>query len=155
MKSLHVGRHTYERFLRNVRLNFDGCWIPLKKPNSTGYVSVRLPDKTMALLHRVFWVFHNGRNVRGDMELDHLCRVKACCNPGHLDEVTHAENVRRGMCSGAKWMRLEGHPRAKLTVSQAAEIKVDSRRHKTIAADYGVSKSTISHIKTGRAWVRK
>ena len=34
------------------------------------------------------------------MELDHLCRVIACWNPWHLEEVTHAENVRRGRGNG-------------------------------------------------------
>lgn len=28
--------------------------------------------------------------------LDHLCRVRCCVRPDHLDPVTHAENVRRG-----------------------------------------------------------
>ena len=30
------------------------------------------------------------------MELDHLCRVRSCINPKHLEPVTHLENVRRG-----------------------------------------------------------
>lgn len=29
-------------------------------------------------------------------EIDHLCRNRACYNPTHLEDVTHAENVRRG-----------------------------------------------------------
>jgi len=29
-------------------------------------------------------------------ELDHLCRRRPCFNPGHLEVVTHKENVRRG-----------------------------------------------------------
>lgn len=28
--------------------------------------------------------------------LDHLCRVHVCCNPTHLDIVSHATNTRRG-----------------------------------------------------------
>jgi len=28
--------------------------------------------------------------------VDHLCRVKLCINPAHLEYVTSAENVRRG-----------------------------------------------------------
>lgn len=30
------------------------------------------------------------------LELDHLCRQRACCYPNHLEAVTHAENVLRG-----------------------------------------------------------
>lgn len=28
--------------------------------------------------------------------VDHLCRVRACCNPTHLEQITPGENVRRG-----------------------------------------------------------
>ncbi|WP_396092344.1 HNH endonuclease, partial [Erwinia amylovora] len=28
--------------------------------------------------------------------LDHLCRVRRCCNPDHLEPVGFVENVRRG-----------------------------------------------------------
>lgn len=30
-----------------------------------------------------------------DLECDHLCREKACVNPGHIELVTHAVNVAR------------------------------------------------------------
>jgi hypothetical protein len=31
------------------------------------------------------------------LELDHLCRVPACVNPAHLEAVTHAVNIARGI----------------------------------------------------------
>ena len=37
-------------------------------------------------------------------ELDHLCRVPACVRPTHLEPVTHAENLRRGL---HRWARDE------------------------------------------------
>jgi hypothetical protein len=30
------------------------------------------------------------------LELDHLCRVRGCVNPAHLEPVTMRENARRG-----------------------------------------------------------
>lgn len=34
--------------------------------------------------------------VRPGLELDHLCRNRRCVNPCHMEQVTHAENMRRG-----------------------------------------------------------
>ena len=35
--------------------------------------------------------------VPNGLELDHLCRNRACCNPEHLEPVTRQENVKRGI----------------------------------------------------------
>ena len=35
--------------------------------------------------------------VAADLQLDHLCRVRACCNPAHLEPVTPVVNTRRGV----------------------------------------------------------
>lgn len=58
--------------------------------NHDGYG--RIGDK---LAHRVLWEQEYGPIETG-LELDHLCRVRACVRLSHLEPVTHAENVRRG-----------------------------------------------------------
>ena len=51
------------------------------------------------LVHRLSWAHHTGEIPDG-LEVDHLCRNKACCNPDHLECVKPKENSRRG-----KWDR--------------------------------------------------
>ncbi|MFK5284023.1 HNH endonuclease signature motif containing protein, partial [Lacticaseibacillus paracasei] len=34
--------------------------------------------------------------IPAGMQLDHLCRVRPCCNPAHLEPVTQRENIARG-----------------------------------------------------------
>lgn len=35
------------------------------------------------------------------LEIDHLCRLPLCVRPSHLEAVTHAENIRRGLSATA------------------------------------------------------
>ena len=36
------------------------------------------------------------QSIAADLQIDHLCRVRCCVNPDHLELVTLLENVRRG-----------------------------------------------------------
>lgn len=58
-----------------------------------GYGRISVGGVVMRV-HRVVWESVNGP-VPDGMELDHICRIRACCNPDHLEAVTHSENVRR------------------------------------------------------------
>jgi hypothetical protein len=71
------------------------CWIFRKKPTNRGYAQMRMPDGTQPCAHRAFYEHHVGPIPEG-MTLDHLCRVRQCVNPLHLEPVTRGENVLRG-----------------------------------------------------------
>ena len=75
------------------------CWIWTASRHKFGYGFVGIPDKSgrhrCETAHRAVW-FLVGRKIPKGRELDHLCRVTACCNPDHLEPVTHAENIARG-----------------------------------------------------------
>lgn len=48
------------------------------------------------MAHRITWEALFGEPVAEGLEIDHLCKVRACCNPEHLEAVTHKTNVLRG-----------------------------------------------------------
>lgn len=68
-----------------------GCWIWNGPIDDNGY-----GRQGKLLAHRLLFEITEGPICKG-RELDHTCRVRACVNPDHLDPVTHAENVRRGI----------------------------------------------------------
>jgi hypothetical protein len=88
---------TMERrfFLHIVRENERGCWVWDKPHPDTGYGQFN-----GGTAHR--WSYEFFRvEVPDGLDLDHLCRDRACVNPWHLDPVTTAVNILRGVSPAA------------------------------------------------------
>jgi hypothetical protein len=69
-----------------------GCWImPVHRKD--GYSRIHRDGKLM-MGHRMYWEERYGPIPEG-LTLDHLCRVRACCNPDHMELCTQAENSSR------------------------------------------------------------
>jgi hypothetical protein len=78
---------------RNIVLGDGGCWLWTRSLNRDGYGWASLNDKTYEA-HRLVYQLVNG-DVDSGAVLDHLCRVRACVNPAHLEPVSNRENLRR------------------------------------------------------------
>lgn len=83
-----------ERFAEKYRVDDSGCWIWTACTHQFGYGEFRFRGKC-ARAHRVAYELLVGPIPEG-LTIDHLCRVRNCVNPAHLEPVTFAENVRRG-----------------------------------------------------------
>lgn len=103
-----------ERFWAKVNKT-ESCWLWTGALYSNGYghFRVQLHSGLSPLAHRWAYMQLVGLIPEG-LELDHLCRVRNCVNPAHLEPVIHRENQRRGEGACAIHARKthcpQGHP---------------------------------------------
>lgn len=72
----------------------DGCWLWTGATDQHGYGHMATGPGVTARVHRVVYELLIGPISPG-LEPDHLCRIKGCARPDHLDLVTHKVNVQR------------------------------------------------------------
>lgn len=112
------------------------CWIWLRALSTRGY---GVYGHGARPAHCVYYEQAHG-SIPAGAELDHLCRVRACVNPRHLEPVTRAENARRSPLV------------AKLSPDVVAEIRRSIEPQRIVAARYGVARQTVSDIRLRRRW---
>jgi hypothetical protein len=82
-----------------IAVDGNGCWLWLGYVMPTGYGCAPLGMAKRwggsRYTHRIFYTRFVGEVPEG-LEIDHLCRVKRCCNPDHLEAVTRSVNILRG-----------------------------------------------------------
>lgn len=72
-----------------------GCWVWLGAWSPQGYGTVCFKKRTYRA-HRVSYELFRGP-IPSPLVIDHLCRVRCCINPDHLEVVTNRENTLRGV----------------------------------------------------------
>lgn len=91
----------WKHFWSKVRLT-ESCWLYEGHVAKDGYGRFNPwrpgGSKSPLLAHRLAY-----ENLVGDvpdgLQLDHLCRVRNCVNPEHLEPVTSRVNTQRGMAA--------------------------------------------------------
>jgi hypothetical protein len=91
-----LNRAELARLHRIIKIDANGCWIWRGKQSSNGYGLWQVgPGKLPRAVHRVVWEHYKQQFIPDKMQLDHLCRVRLCCNPEHFEVVTASENTLR------------------------------------------------------------
>lgn len=147
------------RFWRHVDKS-GACWVWTGAHNKQGYGAIALyhtrPTFRAAPAHRVSWELHFGPISDGLWVL-HRCDNPPCVRPDHLFLGTPQDNIDDMRAKGrARYPGLptgERHPRAKLTDSQAAQIRARHAAgeisHAALAREFGVGRWVVTRIISG------
>lgn len=149
-----------ERFWEKADRRGPHCWNWTASKTRSGYGKITVDGKTV-VASRLSWELSSGQKLSAEVMVCHRCDNPACVNPGHLflgDATMNMRDMvskgRHGAFSRPGWNSGEKNGRARLNISDAAEIR---SRHSTagtkrLAADYGVSTSLIRQIMQGKIW---
>lgn len=118
------------------------CWIWRGPVGHNGYGRFRIKKfGNQKNAHVISYMLTNG-DYDSSMQIDHLCSVRGCVRPDHLEQVDHVVNVRRSMAT-------------KLTSANVDEIRClceRGARQKDVAERYGMHPSQISRIVNRKRW---
>jgi len=89
-----------------------GCWIWTGTDNGNDYPTSNVGSKQV-YVYKEMYEYLKGPIPYGK-EPDHICRIRKCINPAHIEPVTHRENMKRGKTIIARQIQSKtcpnGHP---------------------------------------------
>jgi len=125
------------------------CWIWMRGRGSINeyglqYGVARRPGEGIPTSsHRyVYEKIIGADSIPDGYDLDHLCRITLCCNPDHIEPVTHEENVRRGTNTR---LTPEG-------VRRMFQLRAQGVTFRAITEEFEISMSHAMKIIYGKKW---
>jgi len=77
--------------------NGSPCWEWQRAKNGWGYGYIYIPERRQTVrVHRLTYQLFVAIIPSVKILCDHLCRVRHCCNPAHIELVDHRTNTLRG-----------------------------------------------------------
>lgn len=134
----------------------DCCWpwIGGGINPKTGYVTTRyvIDGVTVYGAHRIIWVLTRQRQPGKGHDIGHTCDVRHCCQPFHVWECTHHQNMLDMVMRGR-----QAHNRTpkKLSMAKARKMRKcwrDGMKQADIARKFGVSQPFTSNVLNNKVW---
>jgi len=87
--------------------NLGNCWLWTPRPRSAGGYARVQPGDGGPVIRVHVWTYESVYGpVPPGHELDHLCRIRHCVRPTHLEAVVHQVNVKRGRAGELRGMNV-------------------------------------------------
>ena len=153
---------------KSVRIPESGCWIWMCGLDKDGYGQASRQNRNIRA-HRLSWLLHRGE-LRSGYVVMHICDVRSCINPDHLEQALQIDNNNDKMRKNrhrvaygdAHYLRRNPFARsgskgasAKITEQQAIEIRerfAAGELQRILAAELGITRSAISGVVTRRTF---
>lgn len=92
----------------DFRPDLGPCWVWRRKLTPKGYARFTIGRR--GIFAHVFAYTTLVGSIPDGLVIDHLCRVRHCSNPAHLEPVPALENVLRGAGGRLRTKCAQGHP---------------------------------------------
>lgn len=142
-----------QKLLSKIALSTEtGCWEWTACKFKNGYGKIR-DGKDMRRAHRVSYEVFRGSIPQGQV-VCHGCDHRGCINPNHLFLGTQAQNMADMTAKGRRrGLRGSTNSQAKLSETDVLAIRSSNGiKHRDLAAQFGVHRTLISQIRSGKSW---
>lgn len=150
---MNIDSTTLKRFWSKVDVVPGCCWEWQAGTDGKGYGKFRFQGKRW-FAHRLAYALYVG-HIPETLFVLHRCDNPSCVNPNHLFLGTQKENIQDAAKKGRlSERRGEKNTNARLTEEQVLAIRALKGKisQREIAALFGVARSTIDDIHSGRTW---